>query len=54
MEKNGETLPAPFAEKHYSGEFRVRIPPELHRSLAIQAVEQGVGLNRLARSKLAA
>jgi predicted HicB family RNase H-like nuclease len=54
MEHNGETLPAPFAEKRYSGEFRVRIPPELHRSLAIQAAEQGVSLNRLASSKLAA
>lgn len=54
MEQSGETLPSPFAEKHYSGEFRVRIPPELHRSLAIQAAEQGVSLNRLASSKLAA
>ena len=54
MQHNGEVLPVPFAEKHYSGEFRVRIPPELHRSLAIQAAEQGVSLNRLASSKLAA
>jgi predicted HicB family RNase H-like nuclease len=54
MQRNGEALPAPFSEKHYSGEFRVRIPPELHRSLAIQAAEQGVSLNRLASSKLAA
>lgn len=35
------------------GEFRVRIPPEVHRSLAIQAAEQGVSLNRLASAKLA-
>lgn len=49
-----EPVPAPFAEKHYSGEFRVRIPPELHRALAIQAAEQGVSLNRLASAKLAA
>jgi predicted HicB family RNase H-like nuclease len=49
----GELVPEPLAEKHYSGEFRVRIPPELHRSLAMQAAEQGVSLNRLASLKLA-
>ena len=48
----GESVPEPLAEKHYSGEFRVRIPPELHRSLAMQAAEQGVSLNRLASLKL--
>ena len=53
METSGETIPAPLAEKHYSGEFRVRIPPEVHRSLAMQAAEQGVSLNRLASAKLA-
>lgn len=53
MEKAGELLPTPLAEKHYSGEFRVRIPPEVHRALVIQATEQGVSLNRLASAKLA-
>jgi predicted HicB family RNase H-like nuclease len=52
MESAGEPIPAPLAEKHYSGEFRVRIPPEVHRSLALQAAEQGVSLNRLASAKL--
>ena len=54
MQASGEAVPVPLAEKHYSGEFRVRIPPEVHRSLAIQAAEQGVSLNRLASAKLAA
>lgn len=54
MRKSGETVPEPLAEKRYSGEFRVRIPPEVHRSLAMQAAEQGVSLNRLASAKLAA
>jgi predicted HicB family RNase H-like nuclease len=53
MEASGEAIPAPLAEKHYSGEFRVRIPPEVHRALAMQAAEQGVSLNRLASAKLA-
>jgi predicted HicB family RNase H-like nuclease len=54
MKKNGESIPEPLAEKRYSGEFRVRIPPEQHRSLAMQAAEQGVSLNRLVSMKLAA
>lgn len=33
MQHNGEALPTPFAEEHYSGEFRVRIH-QLHRALA--------------------
>jgi predicted HicB family RNase H-like nuclease len=53
MQASGESVPAALAEKHYSGEFRVRIPPEVHRALAIQAAEQGVSLNRLASAKLA-
>jgi predicted HicB family RNase H-like nuclease len=53
MQSSGEAVPQPLAEKNYSGEFRVRIPPLLHRSLAVQAAEQGVSLNRLASSKLA-
>jgi predicted HicB family RNase H-like nuclease len=54
MKASGEHIPVPLSEKHYSGEFRVRIPPEVHRQLAIQAAEQGVSLNRLASAKLAA
>lgn len=53
LQASGEPVPEPLSEKHYSGEFRVRIPPALHRSLALQAAEQGVSLNRLASAKLA-
>jgi predicted HicB family RNase H-like nuclease len=49
---NGEAPPAPLAEKRYSGEFRVRIPPHVHRALALEAAEQGISLNRLASAKL--
>ncbi len=52
MKKAGESIPEPIANKNYSGKFIVRVPPEVHRSLAIQAAESGVSLNRLASSKL--
>ena len=52
MTANGEVPPVPLAEKRYSGEFRVRIPPHVHRALALEAAEQGISLNRLASAKL--
>ncbi len=53
MKASGEPVPEPVASKKYSGKFVVRVPPEQHRSLAVQAAEQGVSLNRLVSSKLA-
>jgi len=52
MTAAGEPLPEPIACRAYSGRFMVRIPPEVHRSLAIQAAEAGISLNRLASAKL--
>ena len=52
MRKNNENVPQPIASKHYSGRFVVRVPPEIHRDLALQAAESGVSLNRLASAKL--
>jgi predicted HicB family RNase H-like nuclease len=54
LQANGEPIPVALAEKSYSCEFRVRIPPLVHRNLALMAAEQGVSLNRLASAKLAA
>ena len=53
MKKNKETVPEPLATKHFSGKFMVRIPPAIHRDLAIEASEAGISLNRLASAKLA-
>jgi predicted HicB family RNase H-like nuclease len=53
MEANGESIPEPIAEKNYSGKFQVRITPELHRRLAIEAAEENVSLNRYVSYKLA-
>ncbi len=53
MAKKGETIPEPLGTKQYSGSFKVRIPPPLHRQLAIEAAEIGVSLNRVVSMKLA-
>ena len=50
--QSGEGIPKPISLKSYSGKFMVRVPPETHRMLAVQAAESGVSLNRLVSSKL--
>jgi predicted HicB family RNase H-like nuclease len=52
FQANGEPIPEPLSVKKYSGRFMVRVPPELHRQLALEAAESGVSLNRLASDKL--
>lgn len=52
MKETGEKEPIPFANRHYSGKFALRIPPEKHRQLVIEAAEQHVSLNQLVVSRL--
>ena len=52
MHATGEAVPEPIADRSYSGKFMVRVPPESHRALAIQAAEQGVSLNRLVSARI--
>lgn len=53
MVENGEPIPEAISTRKFSGKFMVRIPPDLHRDLAIQAAEAGISLNRLTTAKLA-
>lgn len=53
MQRNGEEIPQAFADRVYSGKLSLRIPPELHRRVAMEAQEQGVSLNRLLSTKIA-
>ena len=49
----GEILPEALSDRSYSGKFVTRVPEQLHRTLAIEAAEAGVSLNRLVSYKLA-
>ena len=44
--EEGVAIPEPAAETEYSGQFKLRIPKALHRSLAQNAKEQGVSMNQ--------
>ena len=52
LEANHEVVPEPIAMRKYSGKFLLRIPPETHRQLALEAAESGISLNRLASSRI--
>jgi predicted HicB family RNase H-like nuclease len=43
--KEGHPLPAATAGKDYSGKFVVRVGPELHKALAVDAFRRGESLN---------
>jgi predicted HicB family RNase H-like nuclease len=53
MLADGRTPPASLTDRRYSGRFLVRTSPALHATLAVEAVEQGVSLNRWVVQKLA-
>ncbi|MBU4397796.1 MAG: type II toxin-antitoxin system HicB family antitoxin [Planctomycetes bacterium] len=52
MRAGGEPVPDPLSSRRFSGKFMIRVPPEIHQRLAVEAAEAGVSLNRLASAKL--
>ncbi|OFZ27802.1 MAG: hypothetical protein A2381_07325 [Bdellovibrionales bacterium RIFOXYB1_FULL_37_110] len=52
IKEEGDEIPEPFCLHKFSGEFRVRMPPEKHRKIAIEANLQGVSMNQFIVSKL--
>ena len=53
MRASGKSPPKPLADRTYSGQNVVRVPPKTHRDLVIKVAEQGVRLNRLVSAQLA-
>ena len=53
LQEDGDPIPEPLSTKHFSGTITVRVPPDTHRALAIDAAEAGVSMNRLASERLA-
>ena len=54
LAEEGKEIPIPLGTYNFTGHFPLRMPPELHRVLAIEAAEQKVSLNRLITERLAA
>lgn len=45
MAESRESVPEPMVLRRFSGKFMVRVPPEIHRRLVMEATEAGVSLN---------
>lgn len=52
LREDGVAVPEPLSVRRYSGTLTLRIPPETHRALAMDAAEAGVSMNRLAAERL--
>jgi predicted HicB family RNase H-like nuclease len=52
MKANMESIPEPIAVRKYSGNLLVKVSPEVHRRLAVQAAEAKVSLNQIVSVKL--
>ncbi|MCR4672304.1 MAG: type II toxin-antitoxin system HicB family antitoxin [Lachnospiraceae bacterium] len=44
--EEGIMIPEPSADEQYSGQFKLRIPKSLHRSLAEHAKAEGTSMNQ--------
>lgn len=53
MKKHKEEIPEPICSRKFSGKFVVRVPPEVHMKLTLNAEEENISLNRLINAKLA-
>ena len=51
-QKSGTPLPEPTSGKTYSGRFLLRINPELHKQLDLQALASKQSLNKYCEKKL--
>jgi len=54
FESEGKPLPAPTANKSYSGKISLRISPELHKTVAIKATQAGESVNKFIQRQLEA
>ncbi len=50
--EEGIPVPELLSTRRYSGTLTVRIPPETHRALVMDAAEAGVSMNRLVAERL--
>lgn len=47
-----EEVPSPLGLKKFKGKLTLRVPPEIHRKLAIKSAEEGVSVNQYILSRL--
>jgi len=54
MQQAGKPLPPETANRSFSGKIALRIPPDLHKKLAIKAGQNGESINKFIQEQLEA
>lgn len=49
---DNKEIPQPLGLKKYKGKLTLRVPPEIHRKMAIKSAEEGVSVNQYILSRL--
>ena len=52
MLAEGEEIPAPWDERTFSGKFNLRLGPDLHKKVALDAAERNESMNTYVIKKL--
>lgn len=52
ISEEGREPPQPLGTKQFSGHLSLRIPPEEHRRVAMEAAEAGVSINQLIAARI--
>lgn len=52
LKEEGKTVPEPLGMKKFKGNLTLRVPPEIHRELAVKSAEEGVSINQYILSRL--
>ena len=52
MVQEKEEIPEPIGLKKYKGNLTLRVPPAVHRKLALRSAEEGVSINQYILSKI--
>jgi predicted HicB family RNase H-like nuclease len=52
LKADGKEIPIPFSLQKYSGRLNLRMPPEVHKKIALEALRQRVSINQLINSRL--
>ena len=52
LKEDKKTVPEPLGMRKFKGNLSLRVPPELHRELAIKSAEEGVSINQYILSRI--
>lgn len=52
LKEDKKTIPEPLGMRKFKGNLSLRVPPELHRELAIKSAEEGVSINQYILSRI--